>query len=137
MDETNEITVNENSTSVNDNAEQEEQEATIFEYREEGTIQSKKNYTEVLLSFYEMTKIDEELAEIVNNKQSDYQPEAIKAAEQEIKKRELNTGKFSKYSDEQILEILTSRNDYQPYEVAKAEAEAEKRKNILLLSRHF
>lgn len=68
MDETNEITENENSTSVNDNAEQEEQEATIFEYREEGTIQNKKNYTEVLLSLFELTKIDEELAEIDDEK---------------------------------------------------------------------
>lgn len=68
MDETNEITENENSTSVNENAEQEEQEAKILEYREEGTIQNKKNYTEVLLSLYELTKIDEELAEIDDEK---------------------------------------------------------------------
>ncbi len=68
MDETNEITESENSTSVNENAEQEEQEAKILEYREEGTIQNKKNYTEVLLSLYELTKIDEELAEIDDEK---------------------------------------------------------------------
>lgn len=68
MDETNEITESENGTSVNENAEQEEQEAKILEYREEGTIQNKKNYTEVLLSLYELTKIDEELAEIDDEK---------------------------------------------------------------------
>ena len=68
MDETNEITESENSTSVNENAEQEEQEAKILEYREEGTIQNKKNYTEVLLSLYELTNIDEELAEIDDEK---------------------------------------------------------------------
>ena len=68
MDETNVITESENSTSVNENAEQEEQEAKILEYREEGTIQNKKNYTEVLLSLYELTKIDEELAEIDDEK---------------------------------------------------------------------
>lgn len=68
MDETNEITESENSTSVNENAEQEEQEAKILEYREEDTIKNKKNYTDVLLSLYELTKIDEELAEIDDEK---------------------------------------------------------------------
>ncbi|MFA5012906.1 MAG: C4-type zinc ribbon domain-containing protein [Ignavibacteria bacterium] len=68
MDETNEITESENSTSVNENAEQEEQEAKILEYGEENTTKNKKNYTDVLLSLYELTKIDEELAEIEDEK---------------------------------------------------------------------
>lgn len=68
MDESNEIIENENIAPVDDHKENEEQEAKILEYKEESTIQNKKNFTEVLLSLYELTKIDEELAEIDDEK---------------------------------------------------------------------
>ena len=68
MDESNEITENENTAPENDQIEKEEQEAKILEYSEESTIQNKSNFTDVLLSLYELTKIDEELAEIDDEK---------------------------------------------------------------------
>ncbi len=68
MDETNENIENENNTPENEQPEQEEQEAKILEYKEENTIQNRKNFADVLLSLYELTKIDEELAEIDDEK---------------------------------------------------------------------
>lgn len=70
---------------------------------------------------------DEDLQKIVSSQAGDYQPEAVKAAEQEIKKREFVRDKLSKYSDEQILEILKSRKNYQQFEIAAADEEANKR----------
>ena len=72
-------------------------------------------------------RTDEELTRIINSSQGDYQPEAVKAAEQEIKKRQFVVDKQSKYSDDQILEILNLRNNYPEYEVQAAEIEAKKR----------
>jgi len=54
-------------------------------------------------------RTDEELIKIVNNSE-DYQPEAIKAAEQEIEKRQLIVDKQLKYSDEQISEEKVINN---------------------------
>ena len=71
-------------------------------------------------------RTDADLIKIVNS-QGDYQPEAVKTAEEEIKKREFTREKLSKYSDEQILEILKSLESYQSYEGEAAEAEAKKR----------
>lgn len=74
---------------------------------------------------------DEDLQKIVSSQTGDYQPEAVKAAEKEIRKREfINAGyldKISKCTDEEILEILKSRNNYQEYQVAAADKEAKKR----------
>lgn len=72
-------------------------------------------------------RTNEDLQKIVVSQAGDYQPEAVIAAEKEIKKREFIRDKLSKYSDEQILEILKSRQKYQPYEVQGADAEAKKR----------
>lgn len=65
MDESNEITEKENNAPESEHI---EEEAKILEYSEENTIQNKANYTVVLLSLYELTKIDEELAEIDDEK---------------------------------------------------------------------
>jgi len=78
---------------------------------------------------YAMSKrTDEELNKIISSPQGDYQQEAVEAAKQEIKKRQNIIEKLSKYSDEQILEILTSKSDYQEYEIEAAEIEVKKRK---------
>lgn len=67
MDESKEIISNADDVSENEHLE-ETQEANIMEYKEEETIQQRKNFAPVLLSFYELTKIDEELAEIDDEK---------------------------------------------------------------------
>ncbi len=67
MDESNENLLNADDASETEHLE-EEQDATILEYKEEGTIQQRKTFTSELLSFYELTKIDEELAEIDDEK---------------------------------------------------------------------
>jgi len=53
-------------------------------------------------------RTDSELEKILNSQPGDYQSGAIEAAEQEIKKRKLIRDKFSKYSNEQVIEILKS-----------------------------
>ena len=77
-------------------------------------------------------RTDEELTKIINSSPGDYQTEAIQAAEQEIKKRRSIAEEQSTYSDEQLLEILSSKNKYQEYEIQTAEIELEKRKKIEL-----
>lgn len=67
MDEEKEIISNADDVTENEELD-EVQDATIMEYKEEETIQQKKSFTSVLLSFYELTKIDEELAEIDDEK---------------------------------------------------------------------
>ena len=74
-------------------------------------------------------RTDEELKKIVSSPAGDYLPEAVKAAEQEIEKRQLIVERQSKYSDEQLSAILTSGNNYQEYEIQAAEIEAKKRKS--------
>ena len=77
-------------------------------------------------------RTNEELTKIINSS-SDYQAEAIQAAEQEIQKRQSIVDEQSTYSDEQLLEILTSKNNYKEYEIQNAEIEVEKRKKMELL----
>ena len=77
-------------------------------------------------------RTNEELKEIINSSTDDYQAEAIQAAEQEIKKRQSIVDEQSTYSDEQLLEILTSKNNSQEYEIQSAEIELEKRRKIEL-----
>lgn len=72
-------------------------------------------------------RTDAELEKILASQPGDYQSAAIEAAEQEIKKRKIIRDKFSKYSDEQIIEILKSGKNSQPFEVEVANEEAEKR----------
>ena len=72
-------------------------------------------------------RTDEELNRIISSSSGDYQPEAVNAAVQEIKKRQLIVDNLTKYSDDQILEILTCRNNYPEYEIQAAEVEAKKR----------
>lgn len=70
---------------------------------------------------------DENLQKIVSSEAGDYQPEAVKAAEQEVKKRELVRDTLSKSPDKQILEILELRKNYSRQEIEAAEIEAKKR----------
>lgn len=56
-------------------------------------------------------KTDSELENILNSQPGDYKLEALEAAEQEINKRVIIRDKFSKYSDEQIVEILMSKKN--------------------------
>lgn len=72
-------------------------------------------------------RTDEDLQKIISAKSGDYQPEALEAANEEIEKRKFLREKLSKYTDEQILEILKSRKVYQSFEVQTADEEAEKR----------
>ena len=82
----------------------------------------KNNFEDVMSK-----KTNEELARIISSPLGDYQIEAVKAAEQEINKRNIIVDEKSKYSDEQILDILKSSTNYQDFEVQAAEVEAEKR----------
>ena len=72
-------------------------------------------------------RTDSELENILNSQPGDYQSGAIEAAEQEINRRKVIRDKFSKYSDEQIIEILKSKNNYQSFEIEVANEEAERR----------
>lgn len=72
-------------------------------------------------------RTDSELEKILNSQPGDYQSGAIEAAEQKIKKRKLIRDKFSKYSNEQVIEILKSEKNFQPFEVEVAREEAERR----------
>lgn len=72
-------------------------------------------------------RTDEDLQKIIGSQADHYHPEAVKAAEQEIKKREFFRDELSKYSDEQILEILISGKNYQQFEIAAEEA---KKRNL-------
>jgi predicted nucleic acid-binding Zn-ribbon protein len=68
MDESNENIVNDSGKSESENKEDNLPDAKILEYFEEDTIQQKTSYVKVLLMLFELTKIDEELAEIVDEK---------------------------------------------------------------------
>lgn len=70
---------------------------------------------------------NQELQTIVNVQSADYQPEALEAAIEEIKKREIIYERISKYSTDQILEILRLKDRHLEYEVIAAESEAERR----------
>jgi hypothetical protein len=76
----------------------------------------------------EMAKrTDSELDNILNSQPGDYKSEALEAAKQEMNKRTIIRDKFSKYSDEQIVEILISTTEFHPFEVEVANEEAERR----------
>jgi predicted nucleic acid-binding Zn-ribbon protein len=68
MEESKEDNVKESEMSEPGNHEDNVQEAKIFEFFEEGLVQQKVSYGKVLLSLYELTKIDEELADIDDEK---------------------------------------------------------------------
>lgn len=72
-------------------------------------------------------KTDDDLQKIVTAQAGDYQPEGIEAAKQEIENRESVMQRLSKYTNEQILEILKSKKDYQPFLVKGAYEEAKTR----------
>lgn len=66
-----------------------------------------------------------ELEKIINSSPGDYQEEAIEVAKNELQKRALFKEGISKYTDEQLFEIINSQS--QSYEVNIAIEEADKR----------
>jgi hypothetical protein len=68
-----------------------------------------------------------ELEKIINSSPGDYQEEAIEAAKNELQKRSLFKEGISKYTNEQLLEIINSESQFQSYKVDIANEEAEKR----------
>ncbi|MDD5362746.1 MAG: C4-type zinc ribbon domain-containing protein [Ignavibacteria bacterium] len=68
MDETNEKISGENEELDSELDDSETEEANIYEYFEMGTKNKRPNFTKTLLNLYELTKVDEELAEIDEEK---------------------------------------------------------------------
>jgi uncharacterized protein len=68
MDEANENIVNDSESTETENNESNLPDAKILEYFEEGAIAKKESYVKILLMLYDLTKIDEELAEIDDEK---------------------------------------------------------------------
>ncbi len=68
MDESNENIVNESESHESESNESNLPDAKILEYFEEGAIAKKESYVKILLMLYELTKIDEELADIDDEK---------------------------------------------------------------------
>ena len=68
MDESNENIVNESESHESESNESNLPDAKILEYFEEGAIAKKESYVKILLMLYDLTKIDEELADIDDEK---------------------------------------------------------------------